>query len=71
MQVVKIFSQCISIGKCHVKVNGYLTAFEGRSRVKMGQKSKEFREKRENIIILKVGRSTRWQWVGFPAPGVC
>ncbi len=34
----------------------------------MGQKSREFTEKRENIICLKVGRSNKMATVGVPSP---
>jgi hypothetical protein len=37
----------------------------------MGQMLKEFREKRENIIHLKVGRKNKVAMGKVPPPGTC
>jgi hypothetical protein len=38
-----------------LSIKRYRRIWRRRSAIKMGQKSEEFREKRENIISLKVG----------------
>jgi len=48
-----------------------LRILKRRSVIKTGQMLKEFREKRENIIHLKVGRKNKVAMGKVPPPGTC